>query len=124
MIFIENVKPLADFILDIDFNNDGEIIKKYYDLKKYWERHEDFIDLKRINGLYKHVKIELKGRAISWNDYLDIYWEELWNNGITNLNPDAFLNKTTNSFTSSNPTENISLSATQISAHNPENPFI
>ncbi len=76
---IVDVKPLDDFILEIEFENS---ITKKYDVKKQFDKQICFETLKDVNGLFKQVKVDIGGFGISWNDDLDISSNELWVKGI------------------------------------------
>ncbi len=72
---VKSVKPLPDYILEVHFVNG--IIKKY-DLKPLFDLYPDFKALKEIPGLYDLVKVDVGGYGIIWNDYLDLFCNELW----------------------------------------------
>ena len=74
---IKNVKPLSDMVLYVEFIN-GD--KKYYDVKPLMNRWEVFKDLKE-NNLFNLVSVDTGGHGISWNDYIDLACNELWENG-------------------------------------------
>ena len=75
---VKDVKALPNYILEVIFEN-NEI--KYYDVKPLFEKWVTFLDLKNTQGLFKQVKVDLNGYGISWNEYLDLSCNELYNNG-------------------------------------------
>ena len=75
---IKSVKPLKDYNLLIEFENDE---KKYYNIKPLFDKWEDFKTLIDVKGLFEQVKVDSGGYGISWNDYIDLSCNELYNNG-------------------------------------------
>ena len=75
---IKSVITLPNYVLLITFENNKT---KYYDIKRIWEKWEDFKMLINIDGLFDQVKVDVGGYGISWNDDLDLSCEELWING-------------------------------------------
>ncbi len=75
---IAEVKPMADFLLMIQFESN---IKKLYDVKPLFIKWEEFKVLSNSKGLFEQVKVDAGGYGISWNDSLDLSCNELWNNG-------------------------------------------
>ena len=74
---IKNVEPLSDMVLYVEFIN-GE--KKHYDVKPLMHKWEVFKDLKE-NNLFNLVNVDTGGYGVSWNDYIDLACNELWENG-------------------------------------------
>ena len=64
--------------LIVEFDNNE---KKKYDVSQLFDK-EMFSPLKNP-VLFKSVKIEQGGYAVSWNNQIDISEYELWNNGQT-----------------------------------------
>ena len=75
---ITSVKALENYTLLIGFD-DGK--KCIYDILPLCEKFEVFRDLKTIKGLFKQVKIEPKGYALSWNSSIDISADEIYFGG-------------------------------------------
>jgi len=75
---IKSVEPLDNYILLITFENG--IVKKY-DVKKLFEKWENFNDLKNIIGLFSNVKVDSGGYGVYWNENIDLSCNELWNDG-------------------------------------------
>jgi hypothetical protein len=74
---IENISPLKDYTLAVEFS-DGTT--RIYDVKALFEKWPIFKELKNHN-LFSNVKIDIGGCGISWNDDIDISSEELFYNG-------------------------------------------
>lgn len=74
---IENISPLKDYTLAVEFS-DGTT--RIYDVKALFEKWPIFKELKNQN-LFSNVKIDIGGCGISWNDDIDISSEELFYNG-------------------------------------------
>jgi hypothetical protein len=74
---IKSVEPLNGLVLNVEFV-DGTI--KCYDVNPLLEKKEVFKDLAQ-GGLFRFVRVDVGGYGISWNDYIDIACNELWENG-------------------------------------------
>jgi Protein of unknown function (DUF2442) len=70
------VEALSDYYLKVTFDNH---ITKYYDVSKMFHL-EAFEPLKNI-FLFKQVQVDSTGKAVMWNDEIDIAEYELWTNG-------------------------------------------
>jgi Protein of unknown function (DUF2442) len=70
------VEALSDYYLKVTFDNN---IIKYYDVSKMFHL-EAFEPLKNI-FLFKQVQVDSTGKAVVWNDEIDIAEYELWING-------------------------------------------
>jgi uncharacterized protein DUF2442 len=73
---IQSVTTFDTHTLLITFNN-GE--KKKYDISSFLEK-EMFAPLKDP-VLFRNIKVEAGGYAVSWNNEIDISEFELWKNG-------------------------------------------
>lgn len=73
---VKEVKPLAELSLLVEFDT-GEY--KRYDVKQLFDRFVDFKAL-QDHALFQLVSVDAGGYGISWNDYLDLSCEELWDN--------------------------------------------
>lgn len=71
-----NVKPLENYMLEIEFNN-GEV--KFFDVKPYF-KFKAFEKIKDSN-IFNTVKIA--GLSIEWENGTDICPDELYNNSKT-----------------------------------------
>ena len=79
---VKSIEPLDNFILYITFENG---VKKYYDLKLIFDKWQEFRVLQNNNVLFSNVKVDAGGYGISWNSNIDLSCNELWNNGVENL---------------------------------------
>ena len=79
---VKSIEPLDNFILYITFDNG---VKKYYDLKLIFDKWQEFRVLQNNNVLFSNVKVDAGGYGISWNSDIDLSCNELWNNGVENL---------------------------------------
>ena len=79
---VKSIEPLDNFILYITFENG---VKKYYDLKLIFDKWQEFRILQNNNVLFSNVKVDAGGYGISWNSDIDLSCNELWNNGVENL---------------------------------------
>lgn len=79
---VKSIEPLDNFILYITFENG---VKKYYDLKLIFDKWQEFRVLQNNNVLFSNVKVDAGGYGISWNSDIDLSCNELWNNGVENL---------------------------------------
>lgn len=79
---VRNVKPIREYILEIIFE-DNTI--KYYDISLLFEKFEIFKIFINNTELFKQVKVDLGGFGISWNEYIDLSCNELWENGLSSL---------------------------------------
>lgn len=75
---VYTVKPLPGYNLLVEFHN-GEI--KTYDVKPLFDKWEQFQTLKTTAGLFEQVRVDTGGFGISWNDYIDLSCNELYENG-------------------------------------------
>ena len=73
---IQSVIPKENFNLFIVFDNDE---KRLYDTSRLFDK-EMFAPLKN-KKIFREVKIEKGGYAISWDNDIDISEYELWKNG-------------------------------------------
>lgn len=76
---VRTVTPLPGYILSVGFL-DGKV--KQYDVKPLLEKIDDFKALMYIDGLFNQVKVDAGGYGISWNEYLDLSCDELYQNGV------------------------------------------
>ena len=75
---IQKVDPIDNYQLIVTFTNG---IKKLFNCKDKLQSKQ-YSALKDIS-LFKSVKIDSQGYAISWTDEIDISENELWLNGKT-----------------------------------------
>ena len=73
---VRSVKAIDNYILIVEFDNHE---KKQYDVTPLLEK-EMFSPLKNT-ALFKSVRVEQGGWAVSWNDEIDLSEFELWNHG-------------------------------------------
>lgn len=74
---IKNVLAKDNLILIVEFENG---IKKEYDVRKLPSKWEIFKELEN-NSLFNKVKVDIGGYGISWNEFIDLSCEEIWENG-------------------------------------------
>lgn len=77
-IKVKSVKPLENLCIAVIFENG---IEKIYDVKQLFNNFEIYKELEN-EELFKLVKVDCGGYAISWNDEIDISEVELWENGV------------------------------------------
>lgn len=78
---IVKVEPLKRQILKVYFE-DGKI--KYYDMNKAIKEIKALEPLKDEN-IFKKAFVDIGGYGIIWNDVMDIAGEELYINGVDDL---------------------------------------
>jgi hypothetical protein len=76
---VKQVTPLSGYRLSVEFVN-GAV--KEYDVQALFDQWEAFKALSYIPGLFNLVKVEAGGYGISWNDYIDLACDELFENGV------------------------------------------
>ncbi len=76
---IISVKPMENHILLVEFLNG---IEKAYDIKSLYSLFPQFKVFETDNELFKGVTVDTGGYGISWNDYLDLDAEDIWEDGI------------------------------------------
>ena len=74
---IKKVLPKENLIIEVEFENK---IRKIYNVKKIIEKWEVFKELED-ESLFNSVKIDKGGYGISWNEFIDLSCEEIWQNG-------------------------------------------
>ncbi len=80
---IRSVCEIKPFCLRVEFEGG---IEKEYDLS-LWKEHPAFALLFQKPGFVKSVKVEPGGYGVSWNDDMDLSYEEIWGNGRRLLLP-------------------------------------
>lgn len=75
---VKSIQALDNYILCVTFENN---VIKYYDLTMIFDRWQEFRELQNNKELFESVKVDVGGYGISWNEYLDLSCNELWNNG-------------------------------------------
>lgn len=70
--------PLDDMQLLVEFEN-GE--QRRYNVRQLYSTFPVFRDLER-ESLFPCVQVDAGGYGISWNDYIDLSCNELWDNGV------------------------------------------
>jgi len=79
---IVKVEPLERQILKIHFEN-KEI--KYYDMKKAIKEIKALEPLKN-ESIFKKASVDVGGHGIVWDDVMDIAGEEIYINGVDDIN--------------------------------------
>ncbi len=74
---INSVVPLDDMILRVEFENGT---RKNYDIKPLKERWQAFNELENPS-LFELVKVDAGGYGVTWNKFIDLACNELWENG-------------------------------------------
>ena len=75
---VREVKTLHDYGLLVVFTS-GE--QKKYNVQRLFNRWEAFQALTSTKGLFEQVKVDCGGYGVSWNDEIDLYCNELYENG-------------------------------------------
>lgn len=75
---VKEVHPLPSYTLLVQFAS-GE--RKQYNVALLFEKWDIFKTLESVKGLFEQVKIDAGGYGVSWNDDIDLSYNELWENG-------------------------------------------
>ncbi len=75
---IWKVRTLKNFVVFVIFHNG---VEKEYDVMSLFSEYPQFQVLEIVPSLFQHVKVDLGGYGISWNDEIDLAAEEIWDNG-------------------------------------------
>ena len=75
---LKSITPLADLCLLAEFQ-DGT--QKKYDVKPLMQKWPPFHALDYIPRLFEQVRVDAGCFGISWNDYIDLSCDELYNFG-------------------------------------------
>lgn len=78
---IKKIEPLKKQIIKAYFEN-GEV--KYYNMNKVIKEIEGLEPLNDEN-IFKNAYIDVGGLGIIWNDEMDISSEEIYINGVNNI---------------------------------------
>lgn len=78
IIRVRNVKPLNDYILYVEFD-DNRCVE--YDMNEDIDTLPGYDKLKHINGLWNQVKIDESRTCIFWNDSIDLPSDTLYEYG-------------------------------------------
>ena len=76
---IHAVNAKENHVIEAVFNN-GDV--KQYDMKSLFITFLQFLDFKKVSGLFEKVRVDMGGYGISWNDELDLDAETIWEDGI------------------------------------------
>lgn len=76
---IHAVNAKENYVIEAVFNN-GDV--KQYDMKSLFITFLQFLDFKKVSGLFEKVRVDMGGYGISWNDELDLDAETIWEDGI------------------------------------------
>jgi DNA-binding ferritin-like protein (Dps family) len=76
---LKNVSAVEHYILLAEFQN-GE--KRYYDVSPWIQKNKAFKPLESVKGLFEQMSIDVRGIAVIWNEDIDLYCDELYENGI------------------------------------------
>ena len=74
---IKDVTPLPGLCMRVQFVNGTT---KLYDVAPLTERFDAFQELKR-GHLFEDVEVDAGGYGVSWNDNLDLSFDEIWEHG-------------------------------------------
>ena len=80
---VKSVIALNDFKMIVIF---AEGITKIYDVKPLFEKFNIFNELKE-NGLFYECVVDVGGYGVSWNDEIDLSYDELFINGVLVTTP-------------------------------------
>ena len=76
---LKNITPLKNYKLLAEFQN-GE--KRYYDVSSWINKNKAFKPLEYENGLFERMSVDTRGLAVVWNEDIDLYCDELYENGV------------------------------------------
>ena len=76
---LRTVVTMPDFTLKAVFQN-GEV--RVYAVSRLFEEIPEFTALPAIPGLFEQASVDPSGRAVVWNDELDLASEEIYLNGM------------------------------------------
>lgn len=76
---ITSVKVLKRYEILAVFQNG---VSKKFDMKKMFDIYPQFRDFESNEGLFENVRVDVGGYGISWNDFLDLDAEDIWENGV------------------------------------------
>ena len=74
---VKSVLPLPDLSLLVEFENGS---RKVYDTKPLFAKWRAFQALSDIKGLFEQVRVDMGGYGVSWNNDLDLAYDELYHN--------------------------------------------
>ena len=77
---LKNITPLKNYKLLAEFQC-GE--KKYYDVNPWINKNKAFQPLKYENKLFEQMSVDTGGLAVVWNEDIDLYCDELYENGVS-----------------------------------------
>ena len=75
---IKSVTPLDNFILHTIFDDGKEV---FYDVKEDIQNIPTYEDLKIINGLFQHARLDPSRTCVFWNDYIDLPSDTIYEYG-------------------------------------------
>lgn len=75
---IKSVKPLHNYILDIQFDDGKRVL---YDMNEDIDTLPGYDALKLIPGLYEQVKLDASRTDVHWNDEIDLPSDMLYEYG-------------------------------------------
>jgi len=78
IIRIKDIIALEDFILLVTFD-DNRVVE--YDMKDDINELPGYDDLQNIPGLWQQVRLDDSRTCISWNDYIDLPSDTLYEYG-------------------------------------------
>lgn len=76
---ITSVKVLKRYEILAVFQNG---VSKKFDMKQLFDMYPQFRDFESKEGLFESVQVDAGGYGVSWNDFLDLDAEDIWENGI------------------------------------------
>lgn len=79
---VARVEALPGYTLRVGFQN-GKI--KYFDVSPLFAKWEAFKELETVPGLFGQVRVDPGGYGISWNDFLDLECNDLWEYGAETM---------------------------------------
>ena len=77
---LHTVVTMPDFTLKAVFQN-GEV--RMYEVSRLFGEIPEFATLPAMPGLFEQASVDPSGRAVIWNDELDLASEEIYFNGMT-----------------------------------------
>lgn len=76
---ITQVSPLPEYRLSVQF---AAGCTKIYDMKPLFDRLPSFRHLREHPAVCSHVRVDIGGYGVAWDDELDLSCDELWEHGV------------------------------------------
>jgi hypothetical protein len=76
---VKSVKPLDNYVLDVIFDDGKRVL---YDVKEDMATLPTYEDLRNIQGLFEHVRLDQSRTCIFWNEDIDLPSDTLYEYGV------------------------------------------